>query len=242
MRNSIIFLMFVMVFSTITKADDLAEVYKTRYGLTDPYKKFVDGKGRGDERLYGTRNFRVVLNGALYRGGGNNSYHRTNKRDNRNPLQDDALENLCKEGFSSAIYLYSNGFDTADKEKRCDSFRQQPHDFSYYSYDSFSEKPRFEILNTIHKAIVSKSEAGPVYVHCWNGWHASGFVAAIALMQFCDTTADKAVAYWTKTLDGSPTNYQHVVKAIQAFSPYGSLKVSADIQARICPDLDTPRK
>jgi hypothetical protein len=84
--------------------------YRTRYRLSDARQKLVDNQGNGFSLLYGTRNFRSVLNGVYYRGGANNYYHKTNKRDNMNPLPTDGLQNLCEEGFSTALYLYSANY------------------------------------------------------------------------------------------------------------------------------------
>ena len=70
------------------------EVYKSRYGVECVQDKITDNKGEGFDALYGTRNFRVVLHGVAYRGGGNNYYHNTNKRGNKNPLPLDGLNAL----------------------------------------------------------------------------------------------------------------------------------------------------
>ena len=43
-------------------------------------EKATDNYGNGNLDLYGTRNFRTILHGVAYRGGGNNYYHNENKR------------------------------------------------------------------------------------------------------------------------------------------------------------------
>ena len=63
--------------------------------------------------MYGTRNFRVILHGVAYRGGGNNYYHRSDKRNNKNPLPMDGLNNLLENGFSTSVYLYNENFETS---------------------------------------------------------------------------------------------------------------------------------
>ena len=70
------------------------EDYKSRYGVECVQDKITDNRGNGYDDLYGTRNFRVVLHGVAYRGGGNNYYHKTNKRGNKNPLPLDGLHAL----------------------------------------------------------------------------------------------------------------------------------------------------
>ena len=87
--------------------------YKLRYKVNCVQDKITDNQGNGSEDLYGTRNFRVVLHGVAYRGGGNNYYHRTNKRNNKNPLPMDGLNNLLENGFSTSVYLYTENFKTA---------------------------------------------------------------------------------------------------------------------------------
>ena len=62
------------------------QVYKDLYNVDCVEDKITDNRGEGFDDLYGTRNFRVILHGVAYRGGGNNYYHKTNKRNNKNPL------------------------------------------------------------------------------------------------------------------------------------------------------------
>ena len=93
--------------SVVKENDSLSpNFYKNRYNETDLLKKITDNYGNNEDKLYGTRNLRPILHGIAYRGGGNNYYHKTDKRKNQNPLPDDGLINLCKEGFSKSIYLY----------------------------------------------------------------------------------------------------------------------------------------
>jgi hypothetical protein len=232
-------LFFAFVFASPSLTADpseLADLYRARYNLQDPYKFLLDGRGVGDERLYGTRSVRVVLHGVLYRGGGNNGYHKTNPRNNVNPLPEDALENLCKEGFSSAIYAYSEGYAKASKEKKCDSFRQNNHRFSYHQKSPNAANLQ-SIMDMIHRVIISQQEDGPIYFHCWNGWHASGQLAALALIQFCDVTNEQAVKYWEKTVAGDPTKYPHVIKAIRDYKVFTAYQITAEEKAKICPKL-----
>jgi hypothetical protein len=110
MNNTIAFLLSLGLFTSTTFANDnvssLITEYQTRYPLTDIYMKLIDNYGNGYDLLYGTRNVRTVLNGVLYRGGANNYFHKTNPRNNMNPLPEDGLDHLCEEGFSTSVYLY----------------------------------------------------------------------------------------------------------------------------------------
>jgi hypothetical protein len=213
-----------------------SQFYHHRYGRTDVYSKVVDNKGNGFEELYGTRNVREVLKGVLYRGGGNNLYHRdpSKRRDNRNPLPMDGVINLCEEGFHNAIYLYSTNFDKAPPQTDCSSIRGQNR--LIYEQLGFMGKTR-EILERVHAGVVNPAKA-PVYVHCWNGWHASGFIGALSVRQFCGVGPNEAEAYWIKNTDGTDDgSYKTHKKLIREFVPYNDLKVDAATQARICPRL-----
>jgi len=88
----------------------------TRTGIksTSLYETITDNFGDKFPQLYGTRNMRVVLHGVVYRGGANNVYNKFNKRDNKNPLPEQGLENLLKE-VSTAIYLYNNQLQDSKK-------------------------------------------------------------------------------------------------------------------------------
>ncbi len=208
--------------------------YVERYELYDLWTKRVDNFGDGFLPLYGVRNFRAVLNGHLYRGGANNYFHNVHKRDNRNPLPDDGLGNLCEEGFSQAVYLYSTNFDTAPHEVSCESIGGKNH-LKYLQQSPFNTEGRHHILEAIYKNLKG-ARRGPIYLHCWNGWHASGFISALALRQFCDFTPDEAVAYWDRNTDGFNKDPAFVkVRAdIKSFVPYKDFQVSHKIQSEVC--------
>lgn len=219
-------------FHMAVAADFDAAYYHQQYGLTDPYQKRVDGRGDGYEPLYGVRNFREVLNGVLYRGGANNSHNRDGARDNRNPLPNNGLAGLCSAGFQTAIYLYGTNYAKATPQTSCESPRGK--NTLQYLQLSFASKQR-QILEMI-RAAISNPDSGPIYVHCWNGWHASGLVSALALRQFCGVGGDDAVRYWIRTTDGD-SNYPGHKQRIQNFVPYPDLAIDEQTQQRICPKL-----
>ncbi|NJL26146.1 MAG: hypothetical protein HC902_13940 [Calothrix sp. SM1_5_4] len=207
--------------------------YDSRYGLRNLDEKRVNDRGNGFDGLYGVRNFRQVLRGVFYRGGANNLYHREKRRDNRNPLPDDGLYNLCSEGFKNAIYLYATGFKKAPPVVNCESSVQGRNRLVYEQL-SFASKTR-AILERVHAAIVNP-EQGPVYAHCWNGWHASGFAAAVSLRQFCGMDGDSAVAYWIRNTDGNDgRSYDGHKRRIREFIPYSDLQIDPATRSRICP-------
>jgi hypothetical protein len=236
MANRIFFLVLLAAtispFHMAAAAEFDAAYYHRQYGLNDPYQKRVDDRGNGYEQLYGVRNFREVLNGVLFRGGANNSRNRDGARDNRNPLPNNGLADLCAAGFQTAIYLYGTNYSKATPQTTCDSPRGK--NTLNYLQMSFAAKPR-QILETVRAAILN-SDQGPIYVHCWNGWHASGLISALALRQFCGVSGEAAVRYWIRSTDGD-SNYPDHKKRIQNFVPYTDLMIDAETQQRICPQL-----
>ena len=214
--------------------DEGVDFYQSRYNTTEVGQKITDNRGNGQDDLYGTRNMRTVLKGVLYRGGANNYFHRTTPRNNMNPLPEDGLQNLCKEGFSSAIYLYSTRFETASEKSNCDRRFGGTNELKYWNYLPLEKDQVKEIFAIVHKQIQHYS--GPVYMHCWNGWHASGYASATSLMQFCGYSAEKAVAYWDANTDGNNTDagYERIRQRIRNFQPYPEFQIPPKIQRQIC--------
>jgi hypothetical protein len=207
------------------------------YNLAHTSQKLVDNRGRGFEPLYGTRNFRYVLRNVVFRGGANNALHRTKPRDNRNPLPVDGLRNLCTEGFGTAVYLYSRNFSSAPSQVKCQRNGPSDGSLSYRQLSPISRTEMRKILETVHAAILRPAEVGPVYLHCWNGWHASGLASALALRQFCGVDADAAVQYWERNTDGHnrENGYAGFREQIRDFTPYRDLDISAARRLEICP-------
>lgn len=215
-------------------ASDKIAYYEQRYNLPDTDTKLVNNVGQGYLPLYGTRNFRAVLKGVAYRGGANNLYHH-NKRANENPLPNDGLMNLCNEGFKNAVYLYPTNYSTAPKQTNCSSSASNTNALSYLNISPFGNGGAHSILKLVFEAIQDQDK-GPIYVHCWNGWHASGLISALMLKQFCGYTSDEAVAYWDRNTDGvnKGTAYDNIRNQIRQFNPYSEFKITANQQARIC--------
>ncbi len=230
---------------TLTPATHQAhasEPHRERYAVKTAAQKITDNQGNGFEALYGTRNMRAVLNGVYYRGGANNYYHRKNKRENQNPLPNDGLQNLCEEGFGQAVYLYSTNFNTAPKTVSCRTFSGQENRLDYVQISplSYDEADQKKLLTLIHDHIRDPN-LGPIYDHCWNGWHASGFVAALALRQFCGFNGEEAVSYWNLNTDGNNegSSYDRIRQKIRGFQAYQDLLLSEKEKAAICPEPGT---
>lgn len=207
-----------------------------RYALDDPFTKLTDNHGDGFEPLYGTRNVRMILRGVAYRGGANNRWNREGRRDNRNPLPDNGLASLCEEGFDRAYYLYRTNYATAPGTTRCEAGAGGEGLLDYRQASPFDEQHTFVMLSDIHSRIVERDRA-PVYLHCWNGWHASGLIAAKALRQFCGYSAEDAVRYWDRNTDGHNTEprYERIRSRIRAFEAYPELAISDAQASRVCP-------
>ncbi|WP_374078511.1 hypothetical protein [Bdellovibrio bacteriovorus] len=204
--------------------------YKERFKVTDTHSKIIDNRGRGPRSLYGTRNVRVVLHGVMYRGGANNRYFHK-RRSNINPLPTEGLKNLCKNDFSTAIYLYSENYWKAPRAVSCRNTLDEKS-LKYKQYAAAGENKK--ILNLIYLRIKGRLD-GPVYTHCWNGWHSSGLIAAMALKQFCGWNNSRAEAYWRKNTDGNSHGYTRLRKRLRDFKPYAEYKISSKEKALICP-------
>ncbi len=203
--------------------------------LTD---KITDNFGEGFDKLYGTRNMRPVLYGIAYRGGANNYYNKKKKRDNRNPLPDEGLKNLAKMGFSKAIYLYTTNFRKARKSYTDPVTGNSIH---YYQNSLSNDSLIHDFISKVYESITIDS-VGPVYIHCWNGWHQSGYASAILLKQFCNYSNSQAVNYWIKCTDGVNKGYDHIKQAIRNFKPYPEFKISDSMREMICPCLEKDKK
>lgn len=219
---------------------DWINYYQARYPLKDTQTKLINNKGDGFEPLYGVRNFRAVLNGVVYRGGANNAYNKYGKRNNQNPLPKMGLNNLCKEGFTNSFYLYSTNYNEKDKLTNCQSLKDQgqPNQLTYLSKSPFNATDAKIVLATIfeHLSKPENESNGPIYIHCWNGWHASGLMSALILRQYCGYSGEKAWNYWLANIDGHRVDAEpKIKKIITDFKPYTEFQIPSDIVTRICP-------
>lgn len=224
------FLFFSIVHADQVSADD----YTVRYGVKDVFTKIVDNHGEGESRLYGVRNARILFRNVL-RGGANNVYLREHPRENQNPLPMDGLMNLCKEGFTDAIYLYQRNYETAPRRVECVRNDGTPGSLNYHNL--IFNRDETTILSMVKEKL--ELQQGGLYLHCWNGWHASGYVSAISLIQFCGVSANDAVDYWNRNTDGvnQGENYERIRQKIRAFKPNAELNIDPLIKARVCVEL-----
>ena len=166
-----------------------------------------------------TREFLTVLPGALYRGGGTGG---------KVPLGEASLKALCEAGFSTAVYAYTENWRSINPIHCTNARTGQPNTLTYIAGagPSAAFKPVF--LRKVREVIENPS-LGPVFVHCWNGLHASGELAAIALRQFCGWSGTNASNYWLRHARGFP-----LISRINSYSPVSSLAVSEQVQSVLC--------
>ena len=165
--------------------------------------------------------FRPVLTGVLYRGG-----FKGGDKD-RTGLSNAQKQSLCQSGFSEAFYA-DFGKNTSYGITSCGA--------GTLEYKSArSSRPR-SVMQDVHKAIVGNS--GPVLVHCMWGVHSSGALSAMALVQFCGWSEDRAKAYWNEARNGAPCSGgcdSWIDGKFAKFSVDLSLAISDAQRAAICP-------
>ena len=211
-----------------------------KYSTGSLEKKLVDNRGNSYEPLYGTRNVRVVLKGLVFRGGANNKNNKHGKKANGNPLPNVGLRNLCREGFDTAIYLYPTNYTEAPNEVECKLRKpmngEEKNSLSYLNVNAFGrEREARKILELVHDRLKQPAPK-PLYLHCWNGWHASGYVSALILKQFCGVSSDEAVAYWNRNTDGNSHGKGHdrIRERIRRFKPYTDLSIDDETRQKFC--------
>jgi protein tyrosine/serine phosphatase len=177
---------------------------------------------------------RTILYGVAYRGGANNYYHKQNKRENKNPIPKDGMANLSAEGFSKVVYLYATNYAGADKYY----VNSDSKDTLFYLQNSLSDRKKIKEVMLLIMDVINSKDKGPVYLHCWNGWHQSGFISAAILMQFCNYSNEDALKYWIKNTDGVTKGYDHIQKMIREFKKFDDIKIDESIKKEICPCMD----
>ena len=196
----------------------MAEDFTTRSGGPSESDMLVRSMpGQPDGMAF----FRPVLTGVLYRGG----FQGGDK--GRTGLSEKQKQSLCQSGFSEAFYA-DFGKNTSYGTTSCG-----PASLEYKS--ARSSRPS-SVMKDVHKAIVGNN--GPVLVHCMWGVHSSGALSAMALVQFCGWSEDRAKAYWNEARNGAPCSGgcdSWIDGKFAKFSVDPSLVISDAQQAAICP-------
>jgi hypothetical protein len=138
------------------------------------------------------------------------------------------LENLCAQGVGTVFYLYPSESFTTKGTYSCGNNQLA------YKGSGFIGKASRPVLEAIASA--AQNNGGPVVAHCWNGWHASGEVAAYALMQFCDWSGEQAAQYWADNIgdSGNLGKYKSILKRIKNFEVFGDLKFNESQKNKYC--------
>lgn len=172
------------------------------------------------EATPGLRSEMTVLRGAFIRAGGPGG---------QKDLDKSALQALCEQGVSVVYYLYPSINFRNKGSYNCGSNTLE------YKGAGFMGKNVKPIMQDIARS--AGSGAGPVLAHCWNGWHASGEVAAYALIQFCGWSGNQAAQYWANNIADKKNigKYGSIMKRIAAFQGFSDIRLSEQERARICP-------
>jgi hypothetical protein len=166
--------------------------------------------------------FRPVLSGVLYRSGFKGG------DEERDGLSSAQREALCNAGFGSARYI-DFGKNTKYGSTTCGTGKM-----SYAPGKSTSPN---EIMKEIHD-IIKNPGRGPMLVHCMWGVHSSGAVSAMALVQFCGWSEDRAKAYWNDARNGADCSDgcdAWIDHHFDHFKLDPALKISDAERAAICP-------
>lgn len=103
---------------------------------------------------------------------------------NRSALDDSALRDLCDQGYTRAIFVYSGA---RARTVSCGGGRT-------IEYSSMSN---WESPGSIVSKVVNEIDGGgKVLLHCWYGVHASKFVAAASLTKLCGFSGSQAAKYF----------------------------------------------
>ena len=195
-------ILFTALLTEAARADLVAKAREMlqRHGSPSSPTVAVVTDNTGDQslhgRLGGTRNVKIAIPGVLYWGGREYPHKGF---DQRRPLTERALKNLCSEGFSEAIYLYSMNWGEGRPVVQCDGAN-----LIRYSWRNVWQPQNIEpAMRKIADVINGNGSVGPLYVHCWNGLHASNMLASLALRQFCNWSADKAWSHWQINAKGT---------------------------------------
>ncbi|WP_170334798.1 hypothetical protein [Ruegeria arenilitoris] len=207
-------LIFIVVFATAANSD-----VTSRNG--GPSNSQMLSKG-GDGGIDGVAFFRPVLSGVLYRSG-----FKGGDKD-RTGLSEGQRETLCGEGFSTGFYA-DFGKNTEYGRTSCGS--------GSFDYQSARSSRPDAVMASIHEVIKNPGK-GPVLVHCMWGVHSSGALSAMALVQFCGWTEERAKEYWNDARNGAPCSGgcdKWIDSKFSNFSVDPKLKISNEQQAAICP-------
>ncbi len=203
--------------ATLQAAAERAQDFDRFFFPDGAPSNYLDPKvSHGVEKI---RELRTVIPGVLYRGGGPGG---------TNPLPSEALKNLCEAGFSLAVYGYTKNFKKPSPVTCTSMVNGQANTLEYIAVEANESDAKATVFARI-KAIALDPSKGPALVHCWNGYHASGELAATGLRQFCGWDGDEASKYWLKHANGAP-----MISRVKKFSPIADAAIPDELRQEIC--------
>jgi hypothetical protein len=205
--------------SLLATQNALAIDYTVRSGGPASDEMLEKGQNGGVD---GLAFFRAVLTGVLYRGGF------TQGDQQRSGLSSSQRESLCRASFSGAFYV-DFGSHTEYGQTKCES-----RTLDYRWAGSTRTK---NVMEAIYE-VIKNPDFGPLYVHCMWGVHWSGAVAAMALIQFCGWSQEKAKAYWDATRNDAPCSggcSKWIDSKFARFRVDAQLNISREEKKAICP-------
>jgi len=167
--------------------------------------------------------FRPVLSGVLYRSGfsgGDKS---------RTGMSTSQRTSLCESGFDMAFYA-DFGKNTQYGRTSCGS--------GTLDYAAARSSRPAEVMQAIYDTIKDPGK-GPVLVHCMWGVHASGALSAMALVQFCGWSEERAKAYWDDARNGAPCSNgcdAWIDAKFERFDFNPALRITDAERSAICPE------
>ncbi|THD82422.1 hypothetical protein E7811_15375 [Aliigemmobacter aestuarii] len=186
-----------------------------------PSQSALVGKS-GHSPAAGLAFVRPVLSGVLYRAG----FKGGDKE--RDGLSSGQREELCGAGFSSARYV-DFGKNTKYGNTSCSTGKM--------TYASAKSTSPSEVMQELH-GIIKDPGRGPMLVHCMWGVHSSGAISAMALVQFCGWSEERAKAYWNDARNGADCSDgcdAWIDHHFDHFKFNAALTISDAERAAICP-------
>lgn len=181
-----------------------------------------------NKRLKGVFNVRQVIPGFIYRAGSGGGADFL-------PLSDQALQNLCREGFSEILDVRGKNSKVKPATIHCKKDDGTDHTMNY-GIATYSKPETYLVM--IQNRLNSHKDPGPILLHCAGGEHRSGYASAAVLMQFCDYSVSEAQQYWLTNRKAKKWDQEFITK-ISDFpkrSYQETLVLNPEVKEKVCPD------
>lgn len=208
----------VFCFNTMAGLLDQARYYQDLYGnpgSTTSISK--SGMNQGETRP------KAVLKGVFYFGGSDVK---------RKALSNQYQNLLCENGFSKVYSVYTK----VSSDISCGGATMQYRHIGQANEQQSPGDKVYQLLAELYDIIKSDGAAGPIYLHCFYGVHASNTIGQMVQKQFCGISDDQAENNWDKVdlYDSLGKNTPVEIAKVRNFRPYPEFQISAEEQAKIC--------